>query len=99
MSEHTKEPWIVIDFDPHHGTYIEDEHGETICDLYVIDRITDKPIQQNNAEANARRIVACVNTCEGIDTERLELTKSNNETLLLLDLIIVENNVTNCWRL
>lgn len=72
MSEHTKEKLILIDSDQYHGTYIEDEHGETICDLYVIDRIFDKPIQQNNAEENARRIVACVNACAGMSNEELD---------------------------
>lgn len=70
--EHTKEPWVVIEKSEHHGTYVEDEHGDTVCDLYVLDRISDKPIEQDRSEANARRIVACVNACVGVPTEKLE---------------------------
>lgn len=32
-------------------------------------------------EANARRIVACVNACAGIDTELLEIIADNDKTL------------------
>jgi hypothetical protein len=72
MAEHTKEPWLVIDADNHHGTYIENSDGDTICDLYVMDRVAQKPIEQDNAENNARRIVACVNACVGYTNEELE---------------------------
>ncbi len=67
MSGHTKEPWRVK-----HA-----EHGSN-C-FYVVDsdatsavaRVTNYKMQ-GVGEANARRIMACVNACEGIDTELIE---------------------------
>lgn len=59
MSEHTKEPWIVA-------------HGS---EKMVIANNRTPAIAQtigDDAIANARRIVACVNTCAGISTESLE---------------------------
>lgn len=64
--------WKVIDATEHHGTYVENEFGQTICDLYVLDRISDKPIEQENSKENAKRIVACVNACAGFTNAELE---------------------------
>lgn len=65
---HTPEPWVV-------GTNFGCIHkglpdGRRINGALVI-------CQGNNdqANANARRIVACVNACAGIPTETLEDTK------------------------
>lgn len=59
---HTPTPWAT------NGTRVESEKehrwandGWIICDCMGSD-----------AEANVRRIVACVNACEGVSTERLE---------------------------
>lgn len=62
MSEHTKEPWTT------NGVRIEstNEHGWANDGWIVGD--CDGP----DALANARRIVACVNACKGIDTKFLE---------------------------
>lgn len=67
MSGHTKEPWRVKPA----------EHGSN-C-FYVVDgdatsavaRVTNYKMQ-GVGEANARRIVACVNACAAIPTEELE---------------------------
>lgn len=60
MSEHAKEPWRLF------TTYAHPEiRGED--DTFVA---AFKP----EYIANASRIVACVNACEGIDTEVLEIT-------------------------
>ena len=54
MSEHSPEPWeISIGFESH---FLHDGKGMCITDLH-----------QLGAE-NAKRIVACVNACEGIST-------------------------------
>jgi uncharacterized protein YbaR (Trm112 family) len=58
--EHTKEPWHVLNIFAH--PEIRNKEDEFILALYRGERI-----------ANARRIVACVNACEGIQTEFLEL--------------------------
>lgn len=71
MSEQkwTSEPWRVESAD--HGVWITspDAGVGDICDLYHYTRISDDDgvdtFQKDNAEANAQRIVTCVNACQG----------------------------------
>ena len=61
---HTKEPWS---FSPENGLEWGVEAGKwgvAIC--------ADAP-GDGTSEANARRIVACVNACAGISTDALEI--------------------------
>jgi hypothetical protein len=68
VSEHTKEPWDYVEG----KTLI---HIESIPDGHS--HIASVP---RNNEANARRIVACVNACAGLDIEILEaITTSFSE--------------------
>jgi len=73
--DHTKEPWIK---DNHTGipTNIFSEVGMRVarCDF-------DGDHESLEAQANARRIVACVNACIGIDTETLEAPGSLAEII------------------
>ncbi|QDJ96142.1 hypothetical protein KE336_gp29 [Aeromonas phage 4_D05] len=74
MSKHTPEPWSTEYRERHDGMYsqeIFDLSGETIAQLawYPIKLKTGVG---TNREANARRIVACVNACAGLPTEQLE---------------------------
>lgn len=72
MSEHTKEPWGVssecstiikqFDFMGESNLIIGSASGGS----------TSGPHFPEDPVANARRIVACVNACEGISTEYLE---------------------------
>lgn len=89
-SDHTPEPWAAYDLDgstPYIGNKAANgrpgwEH-ETIADLFRdMDDGTSVVGAMNepypNAAANARRIVACVNACAGIPTDKLEqLTPAN----------------------
>ncbi len=71
MSAHTPGPWRLK---PSH------QQGRSAAAFYIIGgvrsrspgvaHIKNSPTQP--VEANARRIVACVNACEGVTTERLE---------------------------
>lgn len=65
MREHAKDPWSVgtaiIDGDP--VTAIFDRNGDEICNMG--NSLLDE-------DANACRIVACVNACAGIPSEKLE---------------------------
>lgn len=61
MSEHTPEPWISAEYD---GRHIE---IMSALDTHII----FFPRTQLGI-ANARRIVACVNACQGVATEFLE---------------------------
>jgi len=71
-SKHTPEPWKVeLTDDPEDGS-----------DAYAVDcedhsiALMDAPGGLALNEANARRIVACVNACEGIGTDTLERERS-----------------------
>lgn len=68
MSAHTPEPWTAeLTDDPEDGldAYAVD------CPEYSI-ALMDAPGGLELNEANARRIVACVNACAGIENEELE---------------------------
>ena len=62
MSEHTKGPWTV---NYTKFSEVRAENGAVIARCVKLTSLT-------NLEANARRIVACVNACEGVRTEHLE---------------------------
>ena len=74
MSNHTKAPWL---FDGK-VVYALNEKGVNIFSAFVQDGKTC----EDELKANARRIVACVNACEGISTEMLESVQINPSMLL-----------------
>lgn len=76
MSQHTPEPWVV------NGSHIEseNEHG-WVNDGWIIADLSGSQI-----EANARRIVACVNACAGASTEVLEKGAIHDWALLMTQL-------------
>lgn len=59
MSEHTKEPWVWSGRDHDGFGLLAGKNGAAICEADI-------------SEANARRIVACVNTCAALSTGVLE---------------------------
>lgn len=59
------------------GTHILTEDGKSIAQLNYG---YDLPVQ----EANGRRLVACWNACQGIDTEDLERLSSQDQTHKLI---------------
>ncbi len=62
MIEHTKGPWIVS---YSKFSEVRAENGAVIARCVRLASLA-------NLEANARRIAACVNACEGVRTEHLE---------------------------
>ena len=67
MSEHTPGPWIV---GGRYNSKILCNDGETvIADLWAIPREGGV----DEGKANARRIVACVNACEGMEDPSSEI--------------------------
>jgi len=68
--EHTPEPWQFKDSSYVAAKFLgKRPNGEVFFNTRyrgVVDMTEEQDI------ANARRIVACVNACKGIDTERLE---------------------------
>lgn len=65
MGKHTQEPWKLYRNDQSVG----DANGFAVCDVWPRG---DDGMASEEGKANARRIVACVNACEGIPTEDLE---------------------------
>ena len=65
MADHTKEPWLC----DKRTVYALNKNGFNTFSTVVQDCNTSN----SELEANARRIVACVNWCEGNSTEGMEL--------------------------
>ena len=68
MSNHTPEPWRV----GLHSTVVSDTPVPGMSGSDAVEYYGGHLIGESIIEANARRIVACVNACSRIDTETLE---------------------------
>lgn len=73
-AQHTQEPWEAKTF------AIYDAAGRMILQIGVS---ADRAFSEAEMEANARRIVACVNACAGVPMEVLELMAKVPCTLML----------------
>jgi len=73
MMSHTKEPWTLCEVENDSGRIKHlvpvDSEKLSLLTLVENDQATFAAIYN---DADARRIVACVNACEGIPTETLE---------------------------
>lgn len=78
---HTKEPWIYGVGDTEEFGMVFGVGLPTLPNWTVVAVLS--PFDQLNEldEANARRIVACVNACAGIDTSSLEIINKHGVTL------------------
>lgn len=74
--QHTKEPWNGKNI-PLTASALER------AGFYIV--FTNNPATKDEAEANARRIVACVNAFAGISTENIEENKPLAEVLRWLN--------------
>lgn len=76
MSDHTAGPWgyaLCHEATPHYEIGPLDEDGRVdLIESVAVTVSGYAPALVREAEANARRIVACVNACEGLSTEALE---------------------------
>jgi hypothetical protein len=63
MSEHTPGPWAIDDIDD--GIVLEGHHYGPMDEMFIC-------MLEGISKVDARRIVVCVNACEGINTETLE---------------------------
>lgn len=82
-NKHTPEPWKTV--------FRGDEGGLDI-DAFVSNGWGDYvTLALNVGEANARRIVACVNACAGVPTERLESDKYVHPKLLQVQVDALRN--------
>jgi hypothetical protein len=78
MMEHTKEPWSLGKWIDDQERYIDAIQGDADLNfskwegLAVVFGSDDFSGGHEKCEANARRIVACVNACKGLSTEAIE---------------------------
>lgn len=74
---HSIEPWeLSVTGDPH------DQKARWICDCFV-----SEFIEKNEKEANAYRIVACVNACTGIKDPASAINNAREALELALEVI------------
>ena len=66
MMKHTKEPWVAEKTLQGKNSSISNRRGKTIAIAYENKNIDGDDL------ANVKRIVACVNACEGITNDVLE---------------------------
>ena len=100
MSEHTKEPWCVGNTTHENGEFIETaimalegRAAVAVCLDFGFNNLGMR-------ESNARRIVACVNACAGIDTAYLEspdnlATYARRMAVQRDELLYFKNTITN----
>lgn len=80
MSEHTKEPWYTSATDDGLIEITNDERNGAIVAIAEVSTGYNGQIGIEQ-EANARRIVACVNACAGFNTGQLENVLLFGDTL------------------
>jgi hypothetical protein len=68
--KHTAEPWEV-GASKQSVVKADGQNSKVIASIRTNDHLVNPRFQEGEAEANAERIVACVNACEGITNEEL----------------------------
>lgn len=83
MKQHTNEPWHAAEITRDSDTFVKICHanGGTIAKLWID---VDDSDFSDGQRADARRIVACVNACEGVDTELLEEGELDNPVMKIV---------------
>lgn len=82
MDKHTPEPWKTEYRKDSRGMFhqdIFDVNGETIAVMSWYPVKVSETKTETNREANARRIVACVNACAGMDDPQIAISKLGYE--------------------
>jgi hypothetical protein len=85
MSKHTPEPWHVGG----NGVIVYDEQSWGVASAVVFHGRQEP----QTSEANARRIVACVNACAGASTDVLERGAVHDWSLLMTGLEAQRNDL------
>ena len=88
MSEHTPEPWKIGDgqapFYAWKGQILAEHEDREFILASCNQNYPDE------AESNARRIVACINACRGLQTEKLEHMAEVKSDLMMKSIFTVE---------
>lgn len=104
MTKHTKGPWIVLpeEHDKKYirirGTLLGGRYKIANVNAVVYDEKISTIISEREAEetrANAKRIVDCVNACEGMNSPSKEIEQMREQIKALNDeLVILRNSVS-----
>ena len=90
-TKHTPEPWYVVDQPWGNGTWINSGSPDPHHEGFVADcEDMNGDVDKDTARINARRIIACVNACEGIPT--YQLTGEDGNPVILGDMIDLLRN-------
>ena len=82
MSKHTPEPWVMSTKASGNWWHIS-AGNQAIAAVHAASKKRNEPYA-SMFEANARRIVACVNACAGVDTDLLEAGELDKPTMLVI---------------
>ena len=82
MSKHTPEPWVMSTKADGNWWHIS-AGNQAIAAVHAASKKRNEPYA-SMFEANARRIVACVNACAGVDTDLLEAGELDKPTMLVI---------------
>lgn len=91
-AQHTPEPWSFkplttkLDEEEICGFIIAEPENSDLPSAAIAAVRYQEHDGNDVSQANARRIVACVNACEGIPTEALEMTGSSKVMASVIDL-------------
>ena len=81
MAKHSSSPWSRDRFHQ-----IVDGNGQIV----YVDNFTFGSHRTEESQANTKRIIACVNACEGFTTEELEGANLHSDSMGLLREILAE---------
>ena len=82
MSKHTPEPWVMSTKASGNWWHIS-AGNQAIAAVHAASKKRNEPYA-SMFEANARRIIACVNACAGVDTDLLETGELDKPTMLVI---------------
>lgn len=82
MSKHTPEPWVMSTKASGNWWHIS-AGNQAIATVHAASKKRNEPYA-SMFEANARRIIACVNACAGVDTDLLEAGELDKPTMLVI---------------
>jgi len=101
--KHAQEPWYLEPFEgdyiepllPHHRAISSIDHGELALVVWQMDDDVLCGEKSPECEANAHRIIDCVNACKGVDNEILKKIASGEiDGSEIIELAKAKNRIT-----
>lgn len=83
MNKHTPEPWVLFEVGDRNSHFCPASEKDKTSILTVTEE-SGTAFAAVYSEEDARRIVACVNACTGVDTDLLEAGELDKPTMLAI---------------